>query len=35
MLDKSQVGDVVDMELWRNGNEFILKVKLGGMDVYE
>lgn len=35
VLDKSQVGDVVDMELWRNGNEFILKVKLGGMDVYE
>jgi serine protease Do len=35
MLDSHEVGDVVDIKLWRNGDEFTLKVKLGGMNVYE
>ena len=34
-IEKSKVGEVVDIKLWRNENEFVLKVKLGGMDVYE
>ena len=35
ILDSHQVDDVVDIKLWRNGDEFTLKVKLGGMNVYE
>ncbi|HHU49722.1 MAG: S1C family serine protease [Caldicoprobacterales bacterium] len=35
ILDNSEVGGIVDMELWREENEFVLKVKLGGIDVYD
>jgi serine protease Do len=34
-LDSQEVGDVIDLKLWRNGDEFIMKVKLGGMTVVE
>jgi len=35
LIEKSEVGEVVNIKLWRDENEFVLKVKLGGMDVYE
>ena len=35
ILDNSQIGEIIDVKLWRNDTEFVLKVKLGGMDVYE
>ncbi|HHY82384.1 MAG TPA: PDZ domain-containing protein [Clostridiales bacterium] len=34
-LESFEVGDVIDVSLWRNGNDFVLKVKLGGIDVYD
>ncbi|HHT64706.1 MAG TPA: trypsin-like serine protease [Clostridiales bacterium] len=34
-LEKMQVDDIVDLELWRNDVEFVLKVKLGGINVYD
>ena len=34
-LEKYKVGDVVNVNLWRNGSDFVLKVKLGDMNEYE
>jgi len=34
-LESYEVGDVIDVSLWRRGNEFALKVKLGGVNVYD
>jgi S1-C subfamily serine protease len=34
-LESHEVGEVVDLKLWREGDEFALKVKLGGRDVYD
>jgi serine protease Do len=30
-LNSHKIGEVVDVKLWRNGSDFVLKVKLGGM----
>lgn len=30
-MDKKQVGDVVSVKVWRNGNDFVLRVKLADM----
>lgn len=35
ILESHEVDDIVDIKLWRNGDEFTLKVKLGGMNVYK
>ncbi len=35
ILESHEVDDVVDIDLWRNGDEFTLKVKLGGTNVYD
>ncbi len=35
ILESHEVDDIVDIKLWRNGDEFTLKVKLGGMNIYE
>lgn len=34
-LEKSEIDDVIDLELWRSNDEFVLKVKLGGANVYD
>ncbi len=34
-IAKNKVGDVVNLKLWRNGDEFVLKVKLGDISVFE
>jgi serine protease Do len=34
-LNSHEVGEVVDIKLWRNGSDFVLKVKLGGMTAVE
>ena len=35
ILESHKVDDVINITLWRNENEFDLRVKLGGMNVYE
>jgi len=35
VLESHEVGDVIEIELWRRNTEFTLKVKLGGVDVVE